>query len=146
MENLVIRGQITATSKKQDGDFKQQTPTKTAYVAVNETDSQKLIEFGLTQYTSKQGEHYFILKFPAEVMVYLPNGMGTKRPDLSQITVDGVETNNFKTVYGKELQFNILKGEHMNNEFYRLQAIRLEDETDIEEMAPENPFGDQQAF
>ena len=146
MENLVIKGKITATSKKQTEGFTQQTPTKTAYVSTSEEEAKKLEQFGLTKYTSQNGDNYFILKFPAEVMVYLPNGIGTKRPDLSQIMVDGVETNNFKTPDTKELSFNILKGNHMNNDFYRLQAIRIEDESDIEEVKPENPFGDDMAF
>lgn len=146
MTNMVVKGKITATSKKQDGDFKQQIPTKTAYISTSEVEAKKLIDFGLTQYTSQNGENYFIIKFPAEVMVYLPNGIGTKRPELSQITLDGVETNNFKTPEDKELAFNILKGNHMNNDFYRLQAIRIEEESDIEEIKPENPFGDQEAF
>lgn len=146
MTNLVIKGKITATSKKNDGEFKQEIPTKTAYISTSETEAQKLIDFGLTQYTSKNGENYFIIKFPAEVMIYLPNGIGTKRPDLSQIMVDGVETNNFKTPDHKELAFNILKSNHKNNDFYRLQAIRIEEEADIEEVKPENPFGDIEAF
>ena len=44
------------------------------------------------------------------------------------------------------LGLNIIKGNHKNNDFFRLQAIRIEDETDIEEIKPENPFGDKQAF
>ena len=146
MTNIVIKGQITATSKKQDGKFKQQVPTKTAFISTSETEAKKLIDFGLTQYTSQNGENYFILKFPSDVMIYLPNGMGTKRPDLSQITIDGIETNNFKTLDNKELAFNILKGNHMNNDFFRLQAIRIEEDSDIEEIKPENPFGDHEAF
>ena len=98
MENILIQGQITATSKKTDGDFKQEIPTKTAYVSVNEPNAKKLEEFGLTKYTPKDGgDPYFILKFPANLRVYTPgDDEGVKRPDLSQITVDGVETNNFK--------------------------------------------------
>lgn len=152
MENIIIKGQITATSKKNDGEFSQEIPTKTAYLSVAKEDQQKLEDFGLTKYTPKatsdqpDPEDYFIIKFPANVMVYLPNGIGTKRPDLSQITVDEIETNNFKTPDDKELQFSILKGNHKNNDFFRLQAIRIEEESDIEEMKPENPFGDTEAF
>lgn len=146
MENLVIKGKITATSKKNDGEFNQEVPTKTAYISANAEESKKLEDFGLTKYTSKEGENYFIIKFPATVRTYLPNGMETKRPELSQITFEGIETNNFKTPDNKELGLNIIKGEHKNNVFFRLQAIRLESETDIEEMKPANPFGDKEAF
>lgn len=146
MENIIAKGKITATSKKQSGDFKQEVPTKTAYVSTDETNSKLLVDFGLQKYTSKDGEHYFIIKFPSDVMVYTPNGYGQKRPELSRIEVDGTETNNFKTPDGKLLQLNIIKGNHKNNDFFRLQAIRVESDLDIEEILPENPFGDEAPF
>lgn len=146
MENLVVEGQITATSKKNEGGFKQEVPTKTAYLTVTEEDTKRLEEFGLTKYTPQNGESYFVIKFPAVVMVYLPNGFGEKRPKLSQVTFEGIETNNFKTPDHKKLHFNIIKSNHKNNDFYRLQAIRIEEDSDIEEMKPENPFGDEEAF
>ena len=147
MENLVVLGQITATSKKNDGEFAQEIPTKTAYVSVDSENAKKLEDFGLTKYTSKDDqEDYFIIKFPANVMVYQPNGFGEKCPDLSQITFEGIETNNFKTPDNKQVQMSILKGNHKNNDFFRLQAIRVETSSDIEEIKPENPFGDSEAF
>ena len=146
MENIIVKGQITATSKKQSGDFSQEIPTKTAYVSTDEVNSKLLEDFGLTKYTSKEGENYFIVKFPADLMVFKPNGFGEKRPDLSRIEVNGMETNNFKTSDDKLLSFNMIKGNHKNNDFFRLQAIRIETDEDIEEIKPENPFGDQQAF
>ena len=147
MENLIITGQITATSKKQNGDFKQEIPTKTAYVATDEANAKKLEDFGLQKYSPKDGgSDYFILKFPADLMVFRPNGYGEIRPVLSRIEIEGVETNNFKTPDGKPLQMNIIKGNHKNNDFFRLQAIRIESDEDIEEIKPENPFGDGEAF
>ena len=147
MENIIVQGQITATSKKTAGDFSQVTPTKTAYVTTDAANAKKLEEFGLQKYSSKNNqEDFFIIKLPANLMVYTPNGYGQKRPDLSQIEVNGVETNNFKTPEDKLLSMNIIKGNHKNNDFFRLQAIRIEDESDIEEIMPENPFGDEQAF
>ena len=146
MENIIVRGQITATSKKQSGVFTQEIPTKTAYVSTDEPNAKLLEDFGLTKYTSKENENYFIIKFPADLMVFKPNGYGEKRPDLSRIEIEGIETNNFKTPDDKLLPFNIVKGHHKNNDFFRLQAIRIETDEDIEEIKPENPFGDQQAF
>jgi len=146
MENIIIEGQITATSKKQNGDFKQEVPTKTAYLKTDEENAKKLVDFGLQEYTSQNEEDYFIIKFPANVMVYKPNGFGEKRPELSQIIFEGIETNNFKTPDGKMLPLNIIKGNYKNNDFFRLQAIRVENQEDIEEIKPENPFGDEQAF
>jgi len=146
MENIIIEGQITATSKKQNGDFKQEVPTKTAYLKTDEENAKKLVDFGLQEYTSQNEEDYFIIKFPANVMVYKPNGFGEKRPELSQIIFEGIETNNFKTPDGKMVSLNIIKGNYKNNDFFRLQAIRVENQEDIEEIKPENPFGDEQAF
>ena len=146
MENIIVKAQITATSKKQSGDFSQEIPTKTAYVSTDETNSKLLEGFGLQKYTSKDNENYFIIKFPANVMVFTPNGYGKKRPDLSRIELEGVETNNFKTPDDKLLSLNIIKGNQKNNDFFRLQAIRIESEDDIEEIKPENPFGDDPAF
>ena|SRR5699024_1140222 len=153
MKNLVIKGIITATSKKNnDEDYKQEVPTKTAYIKTDQENAKKLEDFGVTKYTSQEEkEDYFIIKFPATVMTYLPNGVGSKRPKLSQIHVKNdlgeyEETNNFKTPDDKPLPLNIIKGNHKNNDFFRLQAIRIEQESDIEEILPENPFGDDQAF
>ena len=147
MQNLVIEAIITATSKKQDGEFQQQVPTKTAYLKADETNAKLLEDFGLTRYTSKEDkEDYFIVKFPQNVVLYFPNGLGERRPDLSLVTHNDVETNNFRTPEDKPLKLNILKGENKGNIFYRLQAILVDSAEDIEEIKPENPFGIEQAF
>lgn len=156
MDNLVIKGMVTATSKKNnDDDFKQEVPTKTAYVRTDEENAKKLVDFGLTKYSSKDDNgddiDFFIIKFPKNLMVYLPNGHGFKRPDLSQIHVKNdigeyEETNNFKTPDDKMLPLNIIKGNHKNNDFFRVQAIRVDTNEDIEQILPENPFGDNEAF
>ena len=147
MQNLVIEAIITATSKKQDGEFQQQVPTKTAYLKADEENSKLLEDFGLTRYTSKEDkEDYFIVKFPQNVVLYFPNGLGERRPDLSLVTHNDVETNNFRTPEDKPLALNILKGENKGNIFYRLQAIRVDSVDDIEEIKPENPFGTPEAF
>lgn len=147
MENITVKAQITATSKKSNGDFKQEILTKTAYVKTDAENAQKLVDFGLTKYTSRDNnEDYFVIKFPANLMVYNTLGFGEKRPDLSQVTLDGQETNNFKTPDNKPLMLNIIKGNHKNNDFFRLQAIRVESDLDIEEIKPENPFGDEAPF
>ena len=147
MQNLVIEAIITATSKKQGGKFKQDIPTKTAYLKTDEENAKLLEDFGLTRYTSKEDqEDYFIVKFPQNVVLYFPNGLGERRPDLSLVEVDGEETNNFRTTEDKPLKLNILKGEKDGNTFYRLQAILVDSAEDIEEIKPENPFGIEQAF
>lgn len=143
MENIIVNGQITATSKKNDGKFKQEVATKTAYLKVDEASRQALIEFGLTEYGKE--DKFFIVKFPQNVMIY-QNGFGAKRPDLSQVIVNGEETNNFKTPDNKLLKMSIIKGDNLGNEFFRLQAIRIDTPDDIEEILPENPFGDEAPF
>ena len=108
MQNLVIEAIITATSKKQDGEFQQQVPTKTAYLKADEENAKLLEDFGLTRYTSKEDqEDYFIVKFPQNVVLYFPNGLGERRPDLSLVTHNDVETNNFRTPEDKPLKLNI---------------------------------------
>lgn len=136
MENLVIKGRITATSNKVDTKFKQENPTKTAYVTVSdEAEKKKLIDFGLTEYTSKaDGLSFFIIKLPQNVAIYVDGVEG------SEPLTGSVETPNFSTVEGKDLLLNIIKGEHMNNDFFRLQAIKIEQSSDIVEVEQTNPF------
>src|SRR5699024_11514513 len=111
-------------------------------------NADKLQKFGLTKYTSKEVYDYFNIKFPANLMVYLPNGFGKKRPDLSQIYIKDVETgeynetNNFKTPDEKMLPLNIIKGNHKNNDFFRLQAIRVDTEEDNEQSIAEKQLDD----
>ena len=45
-----------------------------------------------------------------------------------------------------EYRFNNEELENDFNDFFRLQAIRIESDDDIEEIKPENPFGDDPAF
>lgn len=136
MENLVIKGRVTATSNKVDTKFKQENPTKTAYVTVSdEAEKQKLLDFGLTEYTSKQdGLSFFIIKLPQNVAIYVD---GVSEPEPMS---GGVDTPNFSTIENKELPLNIIKGEHMNNDFFRLQAIKIEQSTDIVPVEQTNPF------
>lgn len=136
MENLVINGRITATSNKVDTKFKQENQTKTAYVTVSdEAEKKKLIDFGLTEYTSKQdGLSFFIIKLPQNVAIYVD---GVDQPEPMS---GGVDTPNFSTIGNKDLSLNIIKGEHMNNDFFRLQAIKIDQSSDIVEVEQTNPF------
>lgn len=137
MENIVINGRVTATSNKVDTKFKQENPTKTAYLTVSdETEKKKLIDFGLTEYTSKKdGLSFFIIKLPQNVAIYVDGVEG------SEPLSGSVETPNFSTAEDKELAINIIKGEHMNNDFFRLQAIKIDQSSDIVEVVQTNPFG-----
>ena len=135
MENLIIRGKITATSSKADEKFKQENPTKTAYVTVsNKEDIEKLKQFGVNMYTSKEDKtDFFIIKVPQSFVVVKGNEM--KR-------VDGtLSSPNFKTKDGEEFNLNIIKSEKMGNEFHRLQAVEVNEFTDFELIQMSNPFG-----
>ena len=136
MENLVIKGRITATSNKVDAKFKQEIPTKTAYVTVaDEAEKKKLIDFGLTEYSSKADDlSFFIIKLPQKVAIYVE---GVDEPEPMS---GGVETPNFSTVEDKELFLNIIKGKNMNRDFFRLQAIKIDQSTDIVLVEQTNPF------
>src|SRR5699024_11196227 len=71
MENLIITGQITATSSKKDDKFKQENPTKMAYVTVTKKEDVEALEaFGATKYTTKEDNRdFFILKVPQSFVV-----------------------------------------------------------------------------
>lgn len=135
MENLIIAGKITATSSKVDGKYQQETPTKTAYIEVSDADIKKqLTEFGLTEYTSKDDKtNFYIIKLPKQVALIKGN-------EMRKIS-GGVETPNFRTLEGKQFRMNIIKGNNKGNDFFRLQAIEVNEYDDIEQILMENPFG-----
>ena len=132
MQNLIITGKINTTSNRQDDRFKQDNPTKTAYITVIESDVQKLKDFGLTEYTTRDGkENFFIIKLPQDLSVV----KGNKMFKISGST----DTPNIKT--SKDLKMNIIQGENKGNKFYRLQAVQVDEYTDVEFIRQENPFG-----
>lgn len=138
MENLIIYAEITATSKKQGEDFKQEVPTKTAYLKTDSRSAKSLEDFGLTQYTSKDGDPFFAVKFVKNLVAYQGTESDLKPMDFSESA--GIETNNFKTVDGVPVGLNIIKGENKGNVFYRIQALLVEDMKSLEEVKPTNPF------
>lgn len=139
MENLLLKGQVTATSKKQNEKFKADTPKKTAYLLLDEEDVQKAVDFGMTKYTSKEdGKDFFIVKLPQNVSIYVRGAKGVEPEKID----GGIDTPNFKTEDGKFLNLNIIKGQNLGNDFFRLQAIQITDSTDIQDVVAENPFND----
>lgn len=129
MEQLNIKGLITATSKK--GTKFDGTPNdrKTAYFEADTENTKKAVEFGLREYTSRDdGKKFFIIQLTSEVDVY--NQFG----EIVQTLDGGIETANFST--NKPVNLAILKGENKGNVFYRLKGIQGE----IEEVAPQNLF------
>ena len=135
MENLIIKGQITATSNKVNEDYKTDNPTKTAYVTVTDDNIRKaMVNFGLTEYTSKQDDtNFFIIKLPQQLTLVKGNHMRKMSGD--------VESPNIKTKDDEEFKMNIIKGRNKGNDFFRLQAIEVNDYSDVEQILMENPFG-----
>ena len=139
LETLVVAGQITATSNKVDSKFKQEVPTKTAYISVDEENAEALKEFGLQEYSSKneetgEEETFFIVKLPAKGVSIWLNKKKVAVRDSS------VNTPNFQTVPGLPVGLAILKGENMGNEFYRLTALNVTQKEDIFDIEESNPF------
>lgn len=123
MKNINVNVNITATSNKQNSQFKVENPKKSVYIKPeNEIEKQKLISFGLTEYTSKEGESFFILKATDKIKCWL-NGQVVEQIPAS------IEDPNFKFEEGKFLTVNILEGENMNNKFYRINAIKFDNDT-----------------
>ena len=136
MESMTFVGTITATSNKVNEKFKTDNPTKTAYITVgNPKDVVKMKEFGLTHYSSQENpdEEFFIVKLSREVKVYDSFDKTAEPTILSGLT----DTPNFKT---REVAMNLLKGENVGNDFYRINALSIADPTDIETIEAENPF------
>lgn len=134
MENLIITGQITATSSKKDDKFKQENPTKTAYVTITKKEDVEALEaFGATKYTTKEDNRdFFILKVPQSFVVVKGDQM--KRLDGT------LSSPNFRTKEDKEFKFNVIKSEKMGNEFLRLQAVLVDDFKEVELIQMSNPF------
>lgn len=144
LTNLIVEVQITATSNRESEDFKAEVPTKTAYLKADEAQSAKMVEFGMTQYTSEEDNTpFFILKCARNIAVYL-NGKDEEPVIRSgEIYLEDNRRNpNFKTPDDKTVKINIIKGENKGNVFCRLQAILVDDYSDIEIVVPENPFLD----
>ena len=112
LNNIIINASITTTSNNTKEHF---APRKTAFLKVADVDKERLISFGIPEYTSKNGESFFCVKLADSVKLWDSYGNHT--------SIDAtVNAPNFKT---SEFQMNIIKG---NNDFYRLNAILCEEE------------------
>lgn len=132
MENKVFEVEISAMSKKDNGQFKSDR-LSVFLVPVNEEQEKKMIEFGMNRYTSKDGESFFVVKTSEKVALYtddtnnyFPLG-GTKEDKL------------FKTKDNQSVLVNIITSESKGNKFYRLQAIK-DTNNALEDIESKNPF------
>lgn len=119
MKTLVVKGIITATSDKQNEEFKAKTPTKSIYFRANEKYSALLKEFGLEEYSgvdkeTKEENKFFIVKASAQVNI---NG------EKIDCTIEG-ETMNFHSDE-KEVGIALIQNKHSTGTiFTRCYAIK----------------------
>lgn len=147
--NVIVPAIITATSNKIDEDFKQETPTKTVYF--NVTDKAKikeLEELGLTCYTpkDKDGKPYFICKATKDVKIYFKDG-STVEKMFTTITIDPqtmqkVASPNLFTDTEVVISVIKVKGGKGKNDFFRINAILLDDIEELKQVEQTNPFAD----
>lgn len=129
MDNITINAIITTTSNKTKENF---APRKTAFLKVADEDKERLISFGVPEYTSKEGETFFCVKLTDCVKLWNKQG--------EYQTIDTtVNDPNFKTTENVMLRMNIVKGNKNRNDFYRLNAIQCEG-GNIETIKETNPF------
>lgn len=139
MQNLVIKGSITATSNKQTDKFNVENKRKSLYLTPNtKGDEESLINFGLTKYVSeKDKKSFFVVKSSDIIKVWCDN----KHVDN---ILSSVNDSNYKYIDGVVTEINIIKSEKSGNTFYRINAINLPngfglDEV-IEEVKETSPF------
>src|SRR5699024_10487876 len=93
-----------------------------------------MTNFGLTEYSSQQDDSkFFIIKLPQQLTLVKGNHMRKMSGD--------VESPNIKTKDDTDFKMNIIKGRNKGNDFFRLQAIEVNDYSDVEQILMENPFG-----
>ena len=144
--SVIISAKISATSNKQDADFKQEKPSKTVYFQTKtKEDTKKLIDLGLTQYTSEDEEPFFIVKAKAEMPVYFKDSDEKVMKNMSIKTVNPQtmeeETNpNFYTDDFIGLNIVKVKGTKGKNSFYRILAMQVSDISQFITVEQTNPF------
>lgn len=133
LENLVIKGIITATSNKKSDKFENQVNRKQVYFTVDEETAKKLEEFGLRKYTSYDKEDFFIVRTSKNVSRY--EGGKLVEEILCENT-DSEFTPNFNSD-GKVVGLNLIKGESDYGKYWiRLSAI----DGELEVVERTNPF------
>lgn len=153
-ETVVAKVQITATSNKSDGKYKQKAPTKTVYIVPEKAEeAKKLIDFGLTMYTpdsekDKEAKPYFIVKATQLVKFYTSKEeheeviFGTEieevNPETGEILTK--KTLNYTTTEPVHVSIMFVEGGDNGNDFYRLNSIMHKDRGVLQEVKPVNPF------
>lgn len=153
-DTVVAKVIITATSNKSDGKYKQKKATKAVYlVPATEEDAKKLIDFGLQLYTpdtkkDPDAKPYFIVKATETVKIFTSEtdfeevnfGVSYEdvNPETGEITVK--KTPNYKTKIPVYVAIMFVEGGDNGNDFFRINALMIEDVLTLEEVQPVNPF------
>ena len=127
--NFNLVGTITTTSNKTD-KYKTSEPRKTAYITLTDESKKVAEKNGLTEYTSKDEESFYIIKLSSNVKVY----KGTKFAKLDC----SINKPNFKTTDNVGLA--VFQSEKDGQKYNRIYALNVNDYTVIEEIKQDNPF------
>lgn len=153
-DTVVAQATITATSNKSDGKYKQKKATKAVYlVPATEEDTQKLVDFGLQLYTpdtekNPEAKPYFIVKATENLKIFTSEtefeevNFGVTYDDVNQETgeITTKKTPNYKTEIPVHVAIMFVEGGDNGNDFFRLNALMMEDTATLEEVKPVNPF------
>lgn len=147
--NVIVPAIITATSNKTDEDFKQETPTKTIYFTVSDKAKiRELEELGMTCYTpkDKDGKPYFICKAVKSVKIYFKDGATIEKlftiSTVDPQTMQKVASPNLFTDSEVVLSVIKVKGGKGKNDFFRINAILLDDIEELKQVEQSNPFAE----
>lgn len=137
LTTLNVNVKITATSDKQK--FRNDNPRKSIYFTADEQTQQRLNNFGLRPYKSKEDETIFYIAQAAQ-RIQLFDLNNENYATISGVAEDAV---NFHSD-GNEVRVALVKGksQQFGNEFIRLTAIKTSDPDHIIEVAAINPFED----
>ena len=153
-DTVVAQATITATSNKSDGKYKQKKATKAVYLVPDtEEDTKKLVDFGLQLYTPEtekdpEAKPYFIVKATENVKIFTSEtefeevNFGVSYEDVNQETgeITVKKTPNYKTETPVHVAIMFIEGGDNGNDFFRLNALMMEDTAILEEVQPVNPF------
>lgn len=132
LKTVIVKGIITATSNKK-GDF-DNDPRKTLYFETTDKESLETLEKeGLTEYTSEDGNKFFIIKMSETTTVW--KGEEELKTLNTSATSKNLES-------AKEVKIAFLMGysEKYKTNYTRVFAISVEDENDLIVKEKENPF------
>lgn len=148
-KTIIVDVNITATSNRTDDGFKQKNGgTKTFYFnPVNEEERQKLIDFGMTEYTpdatidEPNPTPFFVAKSIKDLKIF------TSKDNFYTIDCSVSNSNNYCNKEGKQstIALTFVKSSQKGiNDFYRVSAIMGKEEFDtmFDTIKPTNPFED----